>query len=112
MTMVDRRFAGELISTTGKIVPFDDVGCLALGAVAADPARVHSVWVSDYLEPDSMVAADRMVFLRSDSVQTPMRYGIVAVRPGPAADSLVRVLAGVRMTWAEVLAWARLEERP
>ena len=107
MTMADRRFGGELVSTTGKVTPFDDVGCLAMGTIAADSARIHSLWVSDYLEPDSMVAVERMVFLRTDSVRTPMSYGIVAVRPGQAADSLARALGGTRMSWNDVLAWAR-----
>lgn len=107
MTMVDRRFGGELVSTTGKVTPFDDVGCLAMGLIAADSARVSSLWVSDYLEPDSIVAVERMIFIRTDSVRTPMHYGIVAVRPGPAADSLTMALAGTKLAWKEVVAWAR-----
>ncbi|HEV8453934.1 MAG TPA: hypothetical protein VGQ24_03525, partial [Gemmatimonadales bacterium] len=29
MALADPRFAGELVTTTGKTIPFDDVGCLA-----------------------------------------------------------------------------------
>ncbi len=107
MTMVERRFSAELVSTTGRVTPFDDVGCLAMGVIAADSNRIHSLWVADFLEPDSLVPVDRMVFIRTDSIRTPMHYGIVAVRPGPAADSLVHALAGIRLGWREVVAWAR-----
>ncbi len=107
MTMVERRFGGEFVSTTGKVTPFDDVGCLAMGLIGADSTRVHSLWVSDYLEPDSVVAVERMIFIRTDSVRTPMHYGIVAVRPGPAADSLTIALGGTKLGWHEVVAGAR-----
>lgn len=107
MTMVERRFAAELVSTTGKVTPFDDVGCLARGVVAADSSRIASLWVADFLEPDSIVSVERMVFLRTDSIRTPMNYGIVAVRPGPGADSLARVVGGVRLAWRDVMVWAR-----
>jgi hypothetical protein len=107
MTMVERRFGGELVSVTGKVTPFDDVGCLAMAAIAADSTRIHSLWVSDFLEPDSLVAVARMVFLRTDSIRTPMGYGIVALRPGTRTDSLARALGAARMSWLEVIGWAR-----
>jgi len=107
MTMVERRFGGELVSITGKVTPFDDVGCLAMAAIEMDSSRIHSLWVSDFLEPDSLTAVDRMVFLRTDSVRTPMSYGIVAVRPGPRADSLAAALGATRLAWSDVVGWAR-----
>ena len=107
MTMVERRFGGELVSVTGKVTPFDDIGCLAMGVIEADSSRIHSLWVSDFLEPDSLISVDRMVFLRPDSVRTPMSYGIVAVRPGPKADSLETALGATRLVWADVVGWAR-----
>ncbi len=107
MTMVERRFAAELVSTTGRVTPFDDVGCLAMGVIAADSNRIASLWAADFLAPDSLVAVERMVFLRTDALRTPMNYGMIAVRPGPAADSLAQALGGVRLSWQDVMAWAR-----
>jgi copper chaperone NosL len=107
MTMVERRFGGELVSVTGKVTPFDDVGCLAMAAIELDSTRIHSLWVSDFLEPDSLATVERMVFLRTDSVRTPMSYGIVAVRPGPRADSLEAALGATRLAWSDVVGWAR-----
>ena len=111
MTLVDRRFGGEMVSRTGKVTPFDDVGCLAVGAAAVAPSSIHSLWASDYLESDSVVAVERLVFLRVDSLRTPMGYGIVAVRPGPKADSLARRYGVRLMVWRDVMAWARTEPR-
>lgn len=112
MTLADPRFAGQLVTTTGKSIPFDDVGCLATyvatGGVARE--RIASLWVSDFAEPDSMVEVHRAVFLRSDSLRTPMDYGAVAFRPGPIADSTRGALGGVLLTWDQLL--AHIAKRP
>jgi hypothetical protein len=106
MTLADRRFGGELVSRTGKVTPFDDVGCLAAAVAVADSTTIHSLWVSDYLQPDSMRVVARMRFIKTDSLRTPMGYGLIAVSPG-AADSLARILGGRLLSWDAVVASAR-----
>lgn len=105
MTLIDPRFAGELVTTTGKVIPFDDVGCLA-AYVAGDGVpkeRIASLWVNEFSAPDSMLEVRRAVFLRSDSLRTPMDYHVVALRPGPAADSVRAALGGELLSWHQVL---------
>lgn len=106
MTLADPRFAAELVLRTGKVLPFDDVGCLAtfLATGGAAPAAVHSLWFSDYLDPGVLLPAAEVVFLQSDSLRTPMDYRVVALRPGPAADSLRQRLAGRLIRWDDVQA--------
>lgn len=105
MTITDPRFAAELLSRTGKAWRFDDIGCLAefsLGDRLAED-QVHSRWVMDYLDPREFLSVDEAVFLHSDSLRTPMNHGLLALRPGPAADSLRQALGGRLLTWPEVL---------
>jgi copper chaperone NosL len=104
MTLADARFAGELVTATGKILPFDDVGCLAMYvATVIKDGRVGSVWVNDFLRPDSLFDATSAVFLRSDSLRTPMDYHVVAFRTGRTADSLRGVLGGELLSWEQVV---------
>jgi len=112
MTLADPRFAAELVLQTGKALPFDDVGCLAayLATGGARADAVHSLWFSDYLAPGELLPMAEVVFLRSDSLRTPMDYGVVALRPGPAADSLRERLGGTLVAWEEIL--RRVESRP
>lgn len=107
MTLSDPRFAGQLVTTTGKVIPFDDVGCLATfvvtGGIAA--GRIHSLWVHDYSRPDSLLEVTTVVFLQQDSIRTPMDYGLVALRKGGGGDDSLRARVGGRLlSWAEVLA--------
>lgn len=105
MTLADPRFAAELVTTTGKVVPFDDVGCLAtfVATGGVPDERIGSLWVSDFAAPDSLLNAPTAVFLRSDSLRTPMDYRIVALRPGRGADSVRAALGGELLTWPQVL---------
>lgn len=105
MTLADARYGAELLTTTGRVIPFDDVGCLAsfVATNGIPAARVGSLWVSDFLPPHALLAVSRAVFLRSDALHTPMDYGIVALAPGPRADSVRAALGGDLLPWDRVL---------
>ena len=100
----DRRFGGELVLRTGRVIPFDDAGCL-VSYLGSDPGladRQHSVWVTDFLLPHDLIRAGEAVFLVSDAIRTPMDYRVAALRPGPAADSLKAELGGTLLSWDAV----------
>lgn len=106
MTVVQPGYAAQLVLRTGKAYVFDDPGCLAAfireGTVEA--GSVHSLWVNDFLAPEAApLRVEEAVFLRSDSLRTPMNHGVAALRPGPSADSLAAVLGGRLVAWAEVV---------
>jgi copper chaperone NosL len=106
MRTADARYAAELVTRTGRIYVFDDPGCLAAylnaGSVADD--QVHSLWVADFLRPDSLVAVEDAVFLRADTFRSPMSYGVAAFAAGPAADSAARAANAERLDWGGVRA--------
>lgn len=108
MSIVDHRFAGQLVTSTGKVYPFDDVGCLA-AFVATGPVQggeVHGIYVNSFVTPDSLLDATGAVYLRSEPLHTPMASGLAALRPGAEADSVHARLGGVLLTWEQVLAGA------
>ena len=114
MTFADPRFGAELVTTTGKVYVFDDAGCLASHLIdPVEPSeRWHSLWVMDYLRPDSLIPADQAIFLRSDALRTPMDHRLVAVTAGPAADSLQAALGAERLDWAAVRERVRARAGP
>lgn len=114
MTLVDPRFAAQLVTTTGKVLPFDDVGCLAtfITTGGGESRAVHSLWVSDFLRPDFLIPVADAIFLRSDSLRTPMDYRIVALRPGADAERLHSELGGSLLRWGDVLRIIGSTSRP
>lgn len=109
MTIADPRYAAEVVTNTGKVLVFDDIGCLAafLAAGGVSPAAVHSTWAHDYTAPGEWVRTSDLAFLRSDSFHTPMGSGIVALARPASADSLRATAGGERLDWAQVAALPR-----
>ena len=106
MTLVDPRFSAELLTRSGRVIPFDDPGCLAtfVATNGLPAAQIRSLWVSAFLPPHALLEVSGAVFLRSDSLHTPMDYGVVALAPGPRADSLRAALGGELLSWDSLLA--------
>lgn len=103
MTISDPRFAAEARMEGGRLLVFDDVGCLAAWLQDAGVARG---WVVSYVDRASWLPADSAVYLRTDTLRTPMASGLVALRPGAEADSVRAALGGTLLTWGQVLAAA------
>jgi len=104
MTIADPRFAAELVTATGKVYVFDDVGCLTafVQEGTVPPKQVRGLWVYDYLQPDSLLDARQAIYLRVDSLATPMASHLVALRAGPAADSVRSRLGGTLIAWEQL----------
>jgi copper chaperone NosL len=105
MTIADPRFAAELVTRRGRVYVFDDVGCLVAFAAGESvaPDAVHSLWVHDFLRPDSLLDARTAVYLRVDSLRTPMNSHVAALAPGAEADRGQARLGGARLGWGELV---------
>ena len=104
MTVADPRFAAELVTSTGRVYVFDDVGCLAAFVAAGEVPgdRIHSLWVYDFARPEALLDAKTAVYLRVDSLRTPMGSHLAALRAGPAADSLRARMGGELLRWQDI----------
>lgn len=104
MTVSDDRFIAQLVTATGKVLVYDDPGCLATalrdGVVAGD--RVRSIWVTDYRDTPTLIDAEEAWFVRSDAVHTPMGSGLAAVRSAEQARDLAVELGGTVLRWDAV----------
>lgn len=104
MTVADDRFIAQLVTGTGKVLIYDDPGCLATalrdGVVAGD--QVRSLWVTNYLAPATLLPVAEAWFVQSDAVHTPMASGLVAVPSKTQADSLAAALKGDVLRWDAV----------
>jgi copper chaperone NosL len=103
MTIVDRRYAAELVTTTGKAYAFDDVGCMAafLAAGTVEPGRVAGAYFHVYLEPDRVYPAAEVRLVHSDTLRTPMGSGLAAAHAGSQVASLQQLIGGTVETWDE-----------
>jgi copper chaperone NosL len=84
MLVSDPRFAAQLRLEGGEFLFFDDPGCL-LRARAAQARPVAAVWFHDSAG-EGWLAEREVAFVRVS--ESPMGYGLAAVRVGSAANAL------------------------
>jgi copper chaperone NosL len=104
MTVADPRFVSQLVTTTGRVLVYDDAGCLAtaLQDEVVTGEQVRSLWVTDFLSPAGLLEAPAAWFVRAPSLSTPMASGLAAVATAAQADSLATALGGEVLRWDAV----------
>lgn len=101
MEITDPKFATQVILTTGKIVVFDAVDCLA-GYVRGNPAEnIKSVWVAE-VNGGTFVRAEEAGFLLDGRQRGPMGR-IVAFASPEAARAAVATHGGTVIGWTAIL---------
>lgn len=73
MTIMDKRYAAELITPKGKAYKFDDIVCLLQYNAANTPVNGTRFLVSDYSDSSHpFTDAQKAIYLHSESFKTPM----------------------------------------
>ncbi len=103
MSIVDKKFGGEIVLKTGKVYKFDDIGCM-----------INFFWESDLSEKDvymflvvdyytgKLIDATKAFYIQSDNIHSPMAYDIVAFEKPENAERFIKKNGGGLMNWAQV----------
>lgn len=103
MEITEPRFATQVIHTTGKIVMFDAVECLAGYVRGNDAASIKSVWVADAATEGDFVRAEEAGFVIDGTLRGPMGRAVAFASPAEAARQR-ETLGGFTVSWAALLA--------
>ena len=110
MTIGDERFAGQYITSKGKVHAFDSIECLAgFYVFGTTPAQGGDLWVADFANPGHWVAAERAVFARAESRRSPMGLDIMAFSADADTAAIRRDMKASLMRWSDVLELVRRE---
>lgn len=105
MSIIDRRFACEIVSQEGQAEKFDDIGCLVLYLKkhSHEPGVNKSmIYVKDYNTME-WITASQATYVKGD-INTPMNFGIVGFSSLEAAQLFSKELENAElMNWQEVL---------
>ena len=113
MTIVDRSFGAELVTTKGKKFKFYSIECLAAFEItgAMDETNILSMWVTEAANPETFVKTTEASFIFSKDIKSPMSVGLIAYKSKQTADSLAASsLSGTIVNWEQLtkivtLAW-------
>ncbi len=80
MTIIDKRYAAEILTKKGKAYKFDDITCLKKYIEEKNiPLDGLSLFVADYKNPeDNFLDARYAVYLHSDMFKSPMNGSFAA----------------------------------
>jgi copper chaperone NosL len=103
MGLADDRHGAEVLTPTGKAYVFDSVECLAAWLDSQEtPPEVHSLWVTDFAAPGSLVPVEDALFLASPTLPSPMGLGLTAFRRAADRDGAVTAFGGEALDWEGV----------
>ncbi|MCU0441829.1 MAG: nitrous oxide reductase accessory protein NosL [Bacteroidia bacterium] len=102
MTITDLKFATEIITDKNRIYKFDDIVCTWTYLKENETQSKYSVWISDYLNPQTMVNSIDMHFVKSDAIKSPMGGKTIAFEN---KDSALKYATSYQ---SELLRWENL----
>jgi len=101
MTIMDKRFAAEILTGKGKAIKFDDLGCL-LEYVKDENFKDQDakVFVADYDHPDAQfLDARHAIFLHNEIFKSPMNGNLAATASEKGANELNAGLNSELLNW-------------
>ncbi len=104
MTLADKRFGAELVTTKGKIYTFDDINCMLsfYNSAEFDQASLAHNLVVDFEHPGRFLNASETFFLKSETIKSPMASKVAAFETYERAIQFKRENGGILLGWAEV----------
>lgn len=104
MTIMDKRFAAEIITSKGKAIKFDDFGCLLSWLKSEkfkDPGAM--IFVADFDHPGGdFLNARNAIFTRDETFKSPMNGNLAASASEIEANRLTKDMHGQLLTWLEL----------
>ena len=94
-------FAAELRDRDGTLTKYDDIGCM-LQAMVALHHEVPEAWVEDH-DSGGFLPLLSARLVRSERIETPMGYGIVAFKDENAAQTFARAQGGEVLALEDIL---------
>jgi len=104
MTIMDKRFAAEIITAKGKVFKFDDFGCL-LNYVKDENFDTQGalIFAADFNHPEGkFLDARHAVFIHDETFRSPMNGNFAATASAADANQLNMGVHGKLLTWVSL----------
>ncbi len=103
MTIMDKRYGAEIITSKGKIYKFDSAECLIEYVKKYPTAEypVRSLLVIDHSAPGEFIEAEKAFYLHSEKLPSPMGANLSAVKKKETIDTYFTEYGGDVWTWEE-----------
>lgn len=89
MHVANDKHATELVLQDGKVLKFDDIGCMHTWTKEHGTEQVDTQFVRDYYKAE-WLKADQAAFAYDKTFKTPMGYGVLSFQDKAAAEAFVQ----------------------
>ena len=104
MTISDNRYGAEILTKKMKVYMFDDMHCL-LGFIKEGTVplnQAQGIFVTNFDEPHELLDVSTSVFLRSETLKSPMNGNIAAFTNKDALKKVQSQHQGEILTWNDL----------
>jgi len=102
MTISDARFVAELITPKGRIYKFDDLLCMQHYNKENPNADGVKLYIANFEKPETFLAVSKAVFVKGDTISSPMGGNTAAFTNNSAAENFSKNLDIQIVTWKEL----------
>ncbi|MBO9129378.1 nitrous oxide reductase accessory protein NosL [Bacillus sp. 165] len=88
MAVMDSQFATEAILENGKVLTFDDIGCMYKWLSENEDNELQAKFVRDY-NTKEWIAVDKATYVYDNDIQTPMAYNVISFKDKKDAESFI-----------------------
>lgn len=103
MSISHVQFGAELITAKGRVEKFDDIHCMLAYMREKKTTAGDRFFVSDYSAPHALLPTKNLIFVKSESIKSPMGGGIAAFGNKTEAEVLQKEKKGEILTWEELI---------
>jgi copper chaperone NosL len=105
MTIVDNKFAAEIVTIKGRVFKFDAAECMIMYIIEEKikEDEIKGKYVTDASKPGSFIDAVKAHYLISENFPSPMGANLSAYGSMNDAETFHKQYSGDLKTWDEVL---------
>ncbi len=104
MIVMDKRYGSEMVSAKGKIYFFDSIECLVgyIDNMKMTRDNYYSLWVSNYADPGNIIDAEKAIYLKNDSLRSPMGLNVLAVENDLQLEIVLSEYGGTKLEFNDL----------
>ncbi|MFA9215050.1 MAG: nitrous oxide reductase accessory protein NosL, partial [Candidatus Methylacidiphilales bacterium] len=99
MTIVDAKFACQIVNSKGKAYFFDDVKCLKNYLVNNQNLQNQKTYVSNYIMPNTFIEINNATVITSSNIASPMGGNMAAFENEKNAQPYIEKLSATITKW-------------
>lgn len=102
MTIMDNKYAAELVTVKGKVFKFDAIECMLRYIARIDKQEYAYKLISDYSNPGELINAQKSVYLISKNLASPMGAYLSGFSSEGVAKLAMEENGGILYNWEQI----------